>query len=246
MYRRNASDISPIGEALRPKKLRTRPERFPPPDLRQRSPLRFLRHTIDTGRALAYLPGAPNYSLLKAPAMPRYIAFLRAINVGGRNVKMDLLCSLFESLGFANVEPFIASGNIVFDARSKSPQTLERKIEDRLREALGYEVATFIRTDAELATIAAYGPFSQSDIDEAAALNIAFLDAGLDDESERKLMALRTEVDDFHVHGREVYWLCRRKQSDSRISNALIERTLGRKTTLRGANTVRRMAEKYS
>ncbi|HWT04028.1 MAG TPA: DUF1697 domain-containing protein [Pyrinomonadaceae bacterium] len=178
--------------------------------------------------------------------MPRYIAFLRAINVGGRNVKMDFLRGLFESLGFSNVEAFIASGNIVFDTASKSPQTLERKIEDRLREALGYEVATFIRTGAELAAVAAYEPFSQSDLDAAAALNIAFLAAGPDDESEQKLMALRTNVDDFHVHGREIYWLCRMKQSESRISNALIERTLGRKTTLRGANTVRRMAAKYS
>ena len=53
--------------------------------------------------------------------MPRYIAFLRAINVGGHNtVKMDFLRQLFESLGFSNVETFIASGNIVFETTSKN------------------------------------------------------------------------------------------------------------------------------
>jgi uncharacterized protein (DUF1697 family) len=179
--------------------------------------------------------------------MPRYIAFLRAINVGGHHaVRMDLLRHLFESLGFSNVETFIASGNVVFETGSKNAQALERKIEDKLREALGYEVATFIRTSAELGTVANYKSFSQSDLDGAVALNIAFLASGPDDQSTQKLMALRTESDDFHVHGREVYWLCRQRQSDSKISNAALEKALSQKSTMRGANTVRKIAAKYS
>lgn len=179
--------------------------------------------------------------------MPRYIAFLRAVNVGGRNtVKMDFLRQLFESLGFSNVETFIASGNVVFEAKSKSAQALEREIGNRLREALGYEVATFIRTDAELAAVARYKPFSQSDLDGAVALNIAFLADGLDGKSSERLMALRTDIDDFHIHGREIYWLCRQRQSGSKISNAVIEKALGQKSTLRGANTIKKMAAKYS
>jgi uncharacterized protein (DUF1697 family) len=179
--------------------------------------------------------------------MPRYIAFLRAVNVGGRNtVRMDFLRRLFESLGFSNVETFIASGNVVFDAKQKNAQALGRVIEDRLREALGFEVATFVRTCAELAAVAGHEPFSRADIEGAAALNITFLADAPDDEASRKLMALRTDVDDFRVNGREVYWLCRKRQSDSKISNAAIEKALGQKATMRGANTVRKMAAKYS
>ena len=179
--------------------------------------------------------------------MPRYVAFLRAINVGGHNtVRMDFLRRLFEALGFSNVETFIASGNIVFETTSKSAQVLVLEIEKRLREALGYEVATFIRTDAELAAIANYKPFSQSDLDGAVALNIAFVADGLDYKSSQKLMALRTDIDDFHIHGREVYWLCRKRQSKSKISNAVLEKALGQKSTLRGANTIKKMAAKYS
>jgi uncharacterized protein (DUF1697 family) len=179
--------------------------------------------------------------------MPRYIAFLRAINVGGNNlVKMDLLRQLFESLGFSNVETFIASGNVVFETTSKNARVLAREIENRLREALGFEVATFIRTDTELAAIANYKPFSQSELDGAVALNIAFLADGLDDKASHKLMALRTEIDDFHPHGREIYWLCRKQQSGSKVSNAVLEEALGQRSTLRGANTVKKMAAKYS
>jgi uncharacterized protein (DUF1697 family) len=177
--------------------------------------------------------------------MIRYIAFLRAINVGGHTVKMGYLRQLFESLDLSNVETFIASGNVIFEAKSKDPRSLEKKIEVRLREALGYEVATFIRTDAELAGIADYKPFRQADLDAAAAFNIAFLTDLLDNQSKQQLMALRTEIDDFHVHGREIYWLCRKKQSESTFSNAVLEKALGIKSTLRGVNTVTKMAEKY-
>ncbi len=179
------------------------------------------------------------------PLMSKHIAFLRAINVGGHNVKMDHLRQLFESLDLANVETFIASGNIIFESKTANSKSLEKKIENKLREALGYEVATFIRTDAELAEISKYKPFPQPQLNSATALNIGFLADPLDDATKQKLMALRTDIDDFQVHKREIYWLCKKKQSDSKVSNAVIEKALGIKTTLRGVNTVNKMAEKY-
>lgn len=159
---------------------------------------------------------------------------------------MEHLRRLFESLGFSGVETFIASGNVAFQTPATNVKALERKIENKLREALGYEVATFIRTDAELADIANYRPFRQSDLDAAAALNIAFLADAPHDQSRQKLRALRTEIDDFHVHGREVYWLCRKRQSESTFSNAVLEKILGRQSTLRGASTIKKLAARYS
>ena len=178
--------------------------------------------------------------------MTKYIAFLRAINVGGHTVKMDHLRQLFESLDFANVETFIASGNVIFETKSANAKMLEKKIEIKLKEALGYEVSTFIRTDTELADIAKYQPFKKSELDAAAALNIAFLSDPLDEPSVKKLMILKTDIDNFHVHGCEMYWLCRKKQSESTFSNAVFEKTIGIRSTLRGANTIQKMAEKYS
>jgi uncharacterized protein (DUF1697 family) len=177
--------------------------------------------------------------------MTRYIAFLRAINVGGHTVKMDRLRQLFESLGFSNVETFIASGNVGFETASEEATPLEKKIEALLKEALDYEVSAFLRTDTELAAIAACQPFRQAELDAAAAFNVAFLAGALDEASAQKLMALRTAIDDFHVHGREVYWLCKKKQSESTFSNAVLEKTTGRRSTLRGMNTVKQIVAKY-
>jgi len=64
---------------------------------------------------------------------------------------MDHLRSLFAGLGFANVETFIASGNVIFDSKAKDTSALERKIEKHLLVILGYEVRTFVRSVAEVA-----------------------------------------------------------------------------------------------
>ena len=55
--------------------------------------------------------------------MPRFVAFLRAINVGGHVVTMDQLRAAFQELGFDDVETFIASGNVIFSSPAKDPGT---------------------------------------------------------------------------------------------------------------------------
>ena len=177
--------------------------------------------------------------------MPKYIAFLRAINVGGRNVTMEELRRLFTAAGFRAVETFIASGNVIFEAPRANDAALEKQIEDFLQRALGYEVTVFVRTNAEIAAVARYKPFSESQLAAALALNVAFLAAPLSPEATRALLALRTDIDDFHCRGREVYWLCKQRQSDSKFSNAVFERVLKLRATFRNVNTVVKLAARY-
>jgi len=177
--------------------------------------------------------------------MCRFIAFLRAINAGrGRTVKMQSLRQVFESLGFSRVVTFIASGNVIFETTTKNTKTLERKVEKRLREVLGYEVPTFIRREAELAKIANYQPFRKLKLD-AVSINIIFLADRLDQRFKQRVRELRTKTDAFQVNGREIYWLRRRKQSGSPFSTVPLEKTLSRPFTIRGANTIKKIASKY-
>jgi uncharacterized protein (DUF1697 family) len=178
--------------------------------------------------------------------MPRYIAFLRAINVGGHTVKMTTLRQLFESFGLSDVETFIASGNVIFQTPDQDRTALESMIACGLQDALGYEVATFIRTGTELAQIVSFPAFPRSKLSSAASFNIAFLPGTLDDTAGQKLLALRTEIDDFAFHASEIYWLCLRRQSESTFSNAVLEKTLGIKSTLRGMNTVTELAARFA
>lgn len=175
--------------------------------------------------------------------MTRYVAFLRAINVAGHIVKMHALRKHFTSLGFDGVETFIASGNVIFQSRSSAAAALERRIEACLEDTLGYEVKTFLRTDAEVAAIAAHRAFEPARVASAGSFNVAFLAGPLDTPAITKVKAFASAIDDFHVNGRELYWLCRTKQSDSKFSNAAFEKALGLRSTFRGLNTIRRLAE---
>lgn len=177
--------------------------------------------------------------------MPRFIAFLRAINVGGHNVKMETLRALFAELGFLNVETFIASGNVIFETTVRNAKTLEEKIARHLQAALGYEVATFLRTDAEVEAVAAYHPFPLEEMTAAMALNVGLLAEPLSREATEKLLTYRNAMDDLHVQGREVYWLCRMKQTESPFSKAGFEKITKTKATFRGVNTMRKLATKY-
>jgi uncharacterized protein (DUF1697 family) len=177
--------------------------------------------------------------------MTRFIAFLRAINVGGHTVTMETLRRHFDGLGFDDVETFIASGNVIFTSSARNVSALEQKIESRLHESLGFEVKTFIRTDAEVDAIARYQPFAASQVRSAGAFSVGFLAAPLDAAAKKALLALRSDIDDLHAHGREVYWLCRKKQSESDFSNSLFEKTLNVRATFRGVNTVQKLAARY-
>ena len=160
---------------------------------------------------------------------------------------MEQLRLLFEELDLSNVETFIASGNVIFESSSKSSSALEKKIEKHLKQALGYEVATFIRTPAELTKITEYKPFATSELENTAnSLYISFLPAKIDKAAQEKVLELQTEIDEFHFHGRELYWLCRKRFSESLVSGPKLNKALGVPATARNVTTVRKLAAKYA
>ena len=176
----------------------------------------------------------------------RYIAFLRAINVGGHTVKMDHLRALFSAMRLTNVETFIASGNVLFDGPPDDVTALEQKIEATLEQALGYPVATFLRTPSELAAIAAYEPFpSLADDAVKPSLYVGFLKGTPPASAHEQLGRFCTPVDELHIHGREAYWRCRVRSGDSEFSGARLEKTLGA-ATMRNITTVRKLALKVA
>lgn len=174
--------------------------------------------------------------------MAKHIAFLKAINVGGHTVKMDYLKKLFEKMGFENVETFIASGNVVFETKSKTVDAIKKKIETELEKSLSYKVATFVRTTKELKEIAEHKPFKESDLDNKQNyLYIGFLDNQPDKDSQKKVLALTDKANEFHFNKTELYWLCRKNFSDSGISGKVLEKALGMEITIRNSTTVRKI-----
>ena len=177
-----------------------------------------------------------------AGALRRWFAFLRAINVGGRTVKMERLAAIFHDLDFDAVETFIASGNVVFETGDTGEAELARRIEGALEAALGFRSDTFLRTRDELAAIAVTRPFGA---EPDGTVYVGFLSIEPSLSAARAVGALSNDVDVLAVVGREVWWLGRKGMGRSTVSGARLEKALGMPTTLRNLNTIDRLLAKY-
>jgi len=165
--------------------------------------------------------------------MAVYVAFLRAINVGRRFVKMATLAQHFRALGHDEVETYINSGNVVFRSASRSAAALAAAIDAGLPPKLGFETFAFVRSAAQVHEVATRGQALSEAQPGLADLNVGFLARPLQAGQITALNTLRSEVDDFMVQGTEVYWLCRSKQNESKFSNVVFERKLKLRTTFR-------------
>ena len=174
--------------------------------------------------------------------MPRCVAFLRAVNVGGRTVKMDALRAAFEALALANVETFIASGNVIFDSRARDHAALERRIEAQLLAHFGFEIDTFVRTLDEMAAVAAHPVFDT----RAQTQVVGFLRSAPTPAALQAVERMSSDTDRLQVLGRELFWLSENRQSESVFSNAAFERALDMRSTFRGLSTLRKLVAKYA
>ena len=174
--------------------------------------------------------------------MPRCVAFLRAVNVGGRTVRMEALRAAFEALALARVATFIASGNVVFDSRARDHAALERQIEAQLLARVGFEIHGFVRTLAEIAAVAAHPVFETP----AQTQVVGFLRSAPTPAALHAVERLSTDTDRLRVHGRELFWLSAHRQSESVFSNTALERALGMRSTFRGVSTLRKLVARHA
>jgi uncharacterized protein (DUF1697 family) len=173
-------------------------------------------------------------------SVTRYVAFLRAVNVGKRRVDMARLREVFTELGFQDVSTFINSGNVIFSAPQK-PAALEPKIERALEDAFGFEVITFVRTAASVRTLARDTTFDGEDGTHMVALLRARPSAG----SKAAIEALSGGPDELRVKGADVHWLIRGSFLASALKpNALVKAAGGAPNTTRNMTMLVKLATK--
>jgi uncharacterized protein (DUF1697 family) len=108
--------------------------------------------------------------------MTDYFAFLRGINVGGKNsIKMEDLRHIFEDCGFENVKSYIQSGNILFSYKKDDPHELVRKIEGQIIKSAGLEIPVIVRTRDQLDTMLKSDPFKGKAINDKSKPYVVFL-----------------------------------------------------------------------
>ncbi len=158
---------------------------------------------------------------------------------------MQQLKRQFESMGFSDVETFIASGNVIFNSTHRDSSSAERKISKKLKEALGYDADAFVRTREELAAVDRFKPASDERLASALSYHVGFADGEFDILEQKKIAAFSTDLDDICADAREVYWVAQTRFCDSKVSSRALEKAMGRKATFRNINTVRRLLAKY-
>lgn len=174
--------------------------------------------------------------------MSKYVAFLRAINVGGNTIiKMADLKQIFESLGLENVQTYIQSGNVIFESAEEDTAFLETLIESQVEKATGFKTRLFVRTIREVQSIANKSPFTAK-ADET--VHVAFLKEKPGKKHQAVLLTFKSDADDFAVKGREVHNL-RYDRDKSIFSNNFIEKILKIPSTTRNMTVIKKIAEKY-
>jgi uncharacterized protein (DUF1697 family) len=178
--------------------------------------------------------------------VPEYAAFLRGINVGSHHrISGDELCARFEEMGFEAVTTFRASGNVLFAGGGEPLATTAVRIQERLAESLGYEVAVFLRTASEVRVIADHRPFARPLIDASKGkLQVAMLGAQPGTRAQEDVLALTTDQDRLAFGARELYWLPSAGTQESVLDLKVIGELLGA-MTMRTKGTVEQMAAKY-
>jgi uncharacterized protein (DUF1697 family) len=172
-----------------------------------------------------------------------YVAFLRAVNVGGRNsVPMAGLRDALTAAGLEEVATVLQSGNVVFQS-GKSADAVAKVIGTTIEETFGLEIGVVVRSAAELAAVAATNPFvGAHPARDAKTLHVAFLSARPTAAAAAKLDPDRSPPAAFAVRGREVYLSYPDGSGRSRLTLDYLEKTLAVRGTARNWRTVQRLA----
>jgi uncharacterized protein (DUF1697 family) len=175
--------------------------------------------------------------------MARYVAFIRAINVGGRRISNADLQKHFEALGFAGAAVYQAAGNVVVETDEDDADRVRRTIDEGLTERLGYECVTYLRDADEVRAIAEATPFDPK-LAAGRKLHVALLEKLPAKGVAEEVLALATDDDRLAFGARELYWLPKGGMMDTGLDLRALEKLVGG-WTLRTKGTIDRIAARF-
>jgi uncharacterized protein (DUF1697 family) len=178
-----------------------------------------------------------------AAGAPRMIALLRAVNVGGRGLLMADLQALVDDLGYIEGRTLLQTGNVVFRAGAREkPLQIEQRLEQELQARLSLASAVFVRNSVEWAEIVATNPFLREAESDPSHLLLMLLKATPSASAVDRLRGAITGCETVAAADRRLYIVYPDGIGRSKLTNTLVERTLGTAGTARNWNTVLKLA----
>jgi len=176
--------------------------------------------------------------------MKTYIAFLRGINVSGKNqIKMEALKVLMQELNLKNVRSYIQSGNLLFNHKGSSSTELESLIANKIEDEYGLSVPVLVKTAVEIEEAIENNPFISPYLSHIDKLHITFLSDIPDEHLVSDLSAFTDPSDKFILSGDVIYLYCPNGYGNTRFSNTFFEKKLNRTATTRNWKTMLKLAE---
>lgn len=178
--------------------------------------------------------------------MPRtltHIALLRGINVGGHNpVAMSDLRDWLAKLGFAESRSLLQSGNLVFRSETRTGPDLERFLEAQAEKHLDLHADFLVRSAKEWKAVVARNPFRREADRDPSHLVVVFLKSAPKAKDVEALRRAITGPEIVRADGKHAYIVYPAGIGRSRLTGALVEKTLGTRGTARNWNTVLKLA----
>lgn len=176
--------------------------------------------------------------------MDPWVALVRGINVGGRKkLAMADLRDLLTGLGFTDVKSLLQSGNLLLKCRGHSAADLEQLLKEKVSSELGMELDFLLRSPTQWRKIVAGNPFAEQAGRDPAHLAVMCLKDKPSQTSVAQLQKAIPGREQIRAIGAELYIAYPDGIGTSKLTHALIEKTLTTRGTARNWNTVLKIAD---
>jgi uncharacterized protein (DUF1697 family) len=172
------------------------------------------------------------------------ICMLRGVNLGPhKRIKMEALRALCESIKCRGAQTYVQSGNVIFRTDARDLAKLTTRLEKAIEKEFGFHSDVILRTTAELKDAVARNPFANRRGIEPKKLLVTFLDTEPSEDARKQVNALKTDPEEVHVVGREMYIYFPNGMARPKLPLVTIERVLNVRGTGRNWNSATKMLE---
>lgn len=168
-----------------------------------------------------------------------YYAFLRGINVSGKNqIKMTELVTAFEALGYTQVNYYLNTGNICFNTETRSCAELENAIEAKIKEVFHLDIPVIVKTKAAVEALVAEYPFATEDLKNR---YVTLFKGTVDTSLATAVEAVKLDTDSYLLSTTAVHLLIPMGYGKTKLTNTYLEKKSGMVATTRNMSTLEKI-----
>ena len=172
----------------------------------------------------------------------QYLALLRGINVGGKNIiKMADLKACFENMDFTDVLTYIQSGNVLFKSAEKEKTKLTEKIEQALSERFNYASRIVVVSHKELKKVVEGAPKEFGKDLDTYRCDVIFLKKPLTSKDAMKSVSIKEGVDTAYAGASALYFSRLISKASQSYLTKIIKLPVYQNMTIRNWNTTTKL-----